>query len=376
MRYDIILRMNAKLKVRGLKRRGALPPPCVLLCAVLAFAQTALAAPKPLAASVTDTFKEILPLAFHALPEKMSQKTVWPLLGRDKLSYQRAFPVRPFVDELIMTGVSADGKRIKAAFPCKAAPGGFTNCWFKANDVLGLRAPLVWRDAPEEWTASNGVQCLVYRLNGSQRPVLLGRLRDGLDGWAMGELKFQDETFRLICCGDNAHMVFGKGVRGRLVLVKEHAPFSSDQYFTRMNELLGEAPFQVGLHWDNSTHPFLIPESGNGGCAALVTDFACYLFGVRNFDAGERFENPAEIRTGDVIALKGHYMAVLWREGEILHTIEGNFNSSIHRSSQAYSVRGGQLCGGKPFLNGWHYIDREIYAGGNPERTKGRKKSR
>ena len=71
------------------------------LCAVLALAQTALATPKPLAASFTDAFRESLPMAFHALPDKPSQKTVWPLLGRDKLSYQRAFPVRPFVDELI-----------------------------------------------------------------------------------------------------------------------------------------------------------------------------------------------------------------------------------------------------------------------------------
>lgn len=368
--------MSTNRKVRGMRRRGVLPPSGVLLCAVLVLAQTALATPKPLAASFTDAFKESLPMAFHALPEKTSQKTVWPLLGRDKLSYQRAFPVRTFVDEIIMTGVSADGKRIKAAFPHKAAPGGYTNGWFKADDVLGLRAPVAWRDTPEEWTASNGVQYLAYRPNGAQRPVLIGRLRDELDGWTMGELKFQDETFRLICCRDNAHTVFGKGVRSRLVLVKEHGPFSGDQYFTRMNELLGEEPFQSGLHWDNSTHPFLVPESGNGGCAALVTDFARYLFGARNFDSGERFANPAEIRTGDVIALEGHYMAVLWREGETLHTIEGNFNSSIHRSSQSYSLKGGQLRGGKPFLNGWHYIDREIYSGKNPEKLKGRKKSK
>ena len=368
--------MNAKLDIRGVKRRGVLPPSGVLLCAVLVLAQTALATPKPLAASFTDAFKETLPMAFHALPGKPSQKTVWPLLGRDKLSYQKAFPVRTFADELIMTGVSADGKRIKAAFPCKAAPNGYTNGWFKVDDVLGLRAPIVWRDAPAEWTASNDVQYLAYRPNGAQRPVLLGRLCDGLDGWTMGEQRFQDETFHLICCRDSAHTVFGKGVRGRLVLVKEHGPFSSDRYFTRMNELLVEAPFQTGLHWDNSTHPFLAPDHGNSGCAALVMDFANYMFGAPNFDAGERFDNPKEIRTGDVIALPGHYMAVLWREGETLHTIEGNFNSSICRSSQSYSLKGGRFHGGKGFLNGWHYVDRELYTGKNPEKPKGRTKSK
>ena len=369
--------MSANRKVPEAKRRIKMSPSEFLLCAaLLTLAQTTLAAPKPLSASVTDTFKEALPMAFHALPAKPSQKTVSPLLGRDKLSYQKSFSVSSFTDELIMTGVSADGKRIKAAFPCKAAPNGYTNGWFKADDVLGLRTPIVWRDAPEEWTASNGVQYLAYRPNGVQRPVLLGRLRDELDGWTMGELKFQDETFRLICCRDGAHTVFGKGVRNRLVLVKEHGPFTNDQYFTRMNELLVEEPFRPGLHWDNSTHPFLIPENGNGGCAALVTDFARYLFGARNFNAGERFDNPEEIRSGDVIALDGHYMAVLWREGEILHTIEGNFNSSIHRSSRYYSLKGGRLHGGKPFRNGWHYIDRELYTDGNPEKTKGRRKGK
>lgn len=160
------------------------------------------------------------------------------------------------------------------------------------------------------------------------------------------------------------------------MLVKEHGPFSNDQYFARMNELLCEEPFQVGLHWDNSTHPFLMPERGNGGCAALVTDFASYLFGAPTFDAGERFDNPKDIRTGDIIALPGHFIAVLWREGEILHTIEGNFNSSICRSSQTYSLKGGRFNGGRGFLNGWHYIDRELYAGGNPEKTKDRRRLR
>ena len=75
-------------------------------------------------------------------------------------------------------------------------------------------------------------------------------------------------------------------------------------------------------------------------------------------------------------ALPGHYMAVLWREGETLHTIEGNFNSSICRSSQTYSLKGGRFHGGKGFLNGWHYVDRELYAGKNPEKPKGRTKSK
>ena len=327
---------------------------------------------KPLA----ETFRNVLPMTFHALPAKPEQKVVCPLRGRDKLSYQKAFSVNAFADELALIGISGDGRRVKVAFPNAASPNGFTNGWFKADDVFGLRAPIVWRDSPREWAASNGVQYLVYRPNGRNRPVLSGCLRRGLEGWLIGEQRFKDEVFHLVCCVDCNHTVFGRPMRGRLVLLKEHGPFTNDQYFTRMNELLGEAPYQEGLRWTNATHPLLVPGNGNGGCAAAVTDFAGYMYGVRNFNAGQRFDDPKEIRSGDVIALKGHFMAVLWREGDILHTFEGNFNSSIHRSSRFYSMKDGRLHGGKPFSHGWHYVDRELYTGGDPRKQKNAKSER
>ena len=337
---------------------------------ILAGAVLAGTANAALSQPLAETFRNVLPMSFHALPAKPEQKVVWPLRGRDKLSYQRAFTVNAFTDELALIGVLGDGRRVKVAFPNASSPNGFTNGWFKAEDVFGLRAPIVWRASPREWAASNDVQYLIYRPNGRNRPVLSGGLRRGLEGWLIGELRFEDEVFHLVCCVDGGHTVFGRPMLGRLVLLKEHGPFTNDQYFTRMNELLGEAPYQEGLRWTNATHPLLVLGNGNGGCAAAVTDFAGYMYGARNFNVGQRFDDPKEIRSGDVIALKGHFMAVLWREGDILHTFEGNFNGAIHRSSTFYSMKDGRLHGGKPFAHGWHYVDHELYTGGDPRKPK------
>ena len=99
----------------------------------------------------------------------------------------------------------------------------------------------------------------------------------------------------------------------------------------------------------------LIASVGNGGCAALVTDFAAYNFNKGNFNAGEPFDKASEIRGGDVIQLEGHFFAVVSRTGDKLFTFDGNFNSTFRKSKTAYSIANGELKGGK-FLGGWHFM--------------------
>jgi hypothetical protein len=163
-------------------------------------------------------------------------------------------------------------------------------------------------------------------------------------------------------------------VAARLVFVREEHPFGESEneryYHERIEDLIGEDPYQPGRHWDNSTHPLLV-RSGNGGCAAFVTDFAKYLFDAHNFNAGEQFNDASEIRAGDVIALEGHFISIIDRYPDgTLYTMDGNCNSAIRRTKHAYSVVDGQLKGGK-FRHGWHYLSKPLDA---PDAGKHRKK--
>ena len=102
-----------------------------------------------------------------------------------------------------------------------------------------------------------------------------------------------------------------------------------------------------------------------------MTDFAKYVFGAGNFNEGERFDNASDIRAGDVIALDGHFVAVLFREGDKLTIMDGNCNSAIRITGSTYTVTKGEWCdGGKPagkkFLHGFHYLKEP------PPRRKGK----
>jgi hypothetical protein len=88
----------------------------------------------------------------------------------------------------------------------------------------------------------------------------------------------------------------------------------------------------------------------------MAADAATYFFDV-GLQAGERFEKVDEIRTGDVVYFKTHYIFVVYRKGSQLTTIEGNMNETVRQSSSAYSVSGGKFFARgqeREFSHGFH----------------------
>ncbi|MCR5414869.1 MAG: hypothetical protein K6F50_09135 [Kiritimatiellae bacterium] len=324
----------------------------LMLTAVL-FAACMHSASAALSPEAADALKEEMPFAFYALPKGKASK-VKPLVSDSKRRPDGRTVIDVKSSPMVLKEISADGKCVLASCPLPKDPESSTNAWFMAEDVLALG-----KAAPEKATAKE--QMLLFSPWGDKRPALVGCVPAGTEYLDFGERKAGREKFRLALVSSPA-TVCGESVSRRLVYAREQSGKVTDakSYAARIAEMMNEEPFRHGTFWDNTCRPLLV-QNGNLGCAAFVTDFAKYVFGADNFNQGEKFENPSEIRAGDVISIKGHFLAVLDRNGDRLVTMEGNFCSAIWHSDNSYGLmKGGWVQSGKlapdNFICGYHYL--------------------
>ena len=258
---------------------------------------------------------------------------------------------RPFVDRrnAVMLGeepfslisIAKDGRSLEMAVPVKPDAGKYTNRWFRTEEVLGK---VNWK--PEEYTTA--CQHLLYLNRGKQAVELIGALEK--DTWcvSLGTVVLGKVTYRLLQVhGD--YEACGVANAARLFLAREAPPVKTQaEYNTRAAELLAEHAYRQGRPW-GKMKPALLTKEGAFECAAMASDFARYMFGTGLY-AGEKFTDPSEVRAGDIIHFKSHFIAVVFRgKGGQLHTIEGNMNSVVNQSKTYYSVKNGKIyAGGKP----------------------------
>ena len=333
---------------------------------IVLVALTAAGAPPPPALV---KLKESAPVSFYGLPKKNILKTN-PIASPKKKAKNRNVTVDLRKSPLVLLGFSDDFKCLEATYPVSKDGSEHTNGWFLVEDVLWLGGRKPPADATSEGTL------FLYNPYGEKRPALFGCKEKGTTYLDFGtRMVGKDEfTLALVSGGD---ALYESTVSGQLVYVVDQGPLDDEStYPDRVEALIAEDPYQPGRHWDNGNHPILV-ASGNGGCAAFVTDFAKYCFNAGNFNQGERFVDPAEVRSGDVIQLEGHFMAVLFRTGDKLYTMEGNCNSAIRRTDSAWSLSGGKWCmGGKPapdnFICGYHYLKepQPMRKGKGPKKKK------
>ena len=305
---------------------------------------------------------ERAPVAFYGMPA-VRQFKVSPLVSEEKRSKDRKVVVDLKTSPLVLHGFSADFKCVEVTYP---VPKGttFAKGWFLVDDVLS-----VGKNEPTQ--ATTGSNMLLFAPEGKRRPTLVGCVDKGTPYHDFGKRKVGREELKLVLVGGSFREVNGCSIGGRLAYAREQGPLDDEStYPDRIADLMSEEPYQPGMHWDNDNHPILV-DNGNGGCAAFVTDFAKYVFGAGNFNEGEQFEKAEDIRAGDVIALDGHFVAVLFRDGEKLTIMDGNCNSAIRFTDKTYTVTKGEWCnGGKPadkkFLHGFHYLKAP------PPRRKGK----
>ena len=302
------------------------------------------------------------PVAFYGIPAGRQFK-VNPLVSSEKRTKDRKVVVDLKSAPLVLHRFSEDLKCAEVTYPVPKSTA-FAKGWFYVDDVIALG-----KQEPKTATAKSTL--LLFAPTGKKRPTLVGCAEKGTSYSDFGVRKAMREDMNLVLVGGEFRDVNNCSPNGRLAFAREQGPLDDEStYPDRIADFMSEESYQPGLHWDNDTHPLLV-RNGNGGCAAFVTDFAKYVFGASNFNVGERFDKASEIRAGDVIALDGHFVAVLFREGDKLTVMDGNCNSAIRFTDKTYTVTKGEWTdggksSGKAFLHGFHYLKAP------PPRRKGK----
>ncbi len=129
-------------------------------------------------------------------------------------------------------------------------------------------------------------------------------------------------------------------------------------YKTRMNAFINDPRWANGVSW--SQIPPKLSTYNCYGCFAYGCDFTTYVYGVNNYQEGQAFYSPSEIRTGDVIRISGHTFVVLERNGNDLYTAEGAWSDAVRIANPGYKVTAsGGLTdtwgNAKTFETGYHF---------------------
>lgn len=136
---------------------------------------------------------------------------------------------------------------------------------------------------------------------------------------------------------------------------------ASSTYDQKVSAFLNDSRWRNGASYNSSRRPYISSYSSSG-CCAYCADFVQYVYG-KSLNAGSKFYNPSEIKSGDVIKVDGsqHWFVVLYRNGNQLITAEGNWTGGcVCYSTSSYTVSGNTLMrnGNKfrTFSFGYHYM--------------------
>ncbi len=116
-------------------------------------------------------------------------------------------------------------------------------------------------------------------------------------------------------------------------------------YATKMNEFIRDARWKDYASYGPRS-PYISGWSSSG-CCAYAADFAAYVYGeygtVRYSKYFTHFTSAADIRTGDIISIPGHWFVVLERNGNSIRAAEGNVSGKWARITNKYRIDNGQL---------------------------------
>jgi len=290
---------------------------------------------------------ERLPAAFVPVPASGAVK-IFPLVSEKRKSPDRKYAITVDGTPFAITAIGEGGKLVEMLVPAGLHTEEFTNRWFKAEDVFGK---IKWKLEP--YTPE--VPCLAY-LSGGKGPLeLVAKIPGGTPCAVLGTVVAGKAPRKL--------MQVRKPLKGggqensfMLVFLKENPPVKTQaEYDARAKQMMAEHAFRTGRPW-GKMFPSILGNTSCFECAAMAADAATYMLDG-DLGSGERFEKVDEIRSGDVVHFKSHYIFVIYRKGSQLTTIEGNMNETVRQSSSAYSVSGGKFFAHgaeREFTHGFH----------------------
>ena len=290
---------------------------------------------------------ERLPATFVPVPASGAVK-IFPLVSDKRKSPDRKYAITVDGTAFAITAIGEGGKIVEMSVPAGLHTTEFTNRWFKAEDVFGK---IKWKLEPYTPEAP----CLAY-LSGGKGPLeLVAKIPGGTPCAVLGTV-VADKAPRKLVQVRKPLKGGGRDNEFMLVFLKENPPVKTQaEYDARAKQMMAEHAFRTGRSW-GSGFPSVLGNTSCFECAAMAADATTYMFDGA-FGAGERFEKVEEIRSGDIVHFKTHYIFVIYRKGSQLTTIEGNMNESVRQSSSAYTVSGDKFFAGgqeKEFTHGFH----------------------
>ena len=317
----------------------------VLTILVIFGASAAFAAAMP--EEIEKQLGERLPAAFVPIPASGATK-IFPLVSDKRKSPDRKYAITVDGTPFAITAIGDGGKLVEMSVPAGLHTEEFTNRWFKAEDVFGK---IKWKLEP--YTPE--VPCLAY-LSGGKGPLeLVAKIPGGTPCAVLGTVVANKSSQKLV---QVRKPLKGGGQENSFMLVflKENPPVKTQaEYDARAKQMMAEHAFRTGRPW-GKMFPSVLGNTSCFECAAMAADASTYMFDG-DLGSGERFEKVDEIRSGDVVHFKSHYIFVIYRKGSQLTTIEGNMNETVRQSSSAYSVSGGKFFAHgaeREFTHGFH----------------------
>ena len=317
----------------------------VLTILVIFGASAAFAAAMP--EEIEKQLSERLPAAFVPIPASGAVK-IFPLVSDKRKSPDRKYAITVDGTPFAITAIGDGGKLVEMSVPAGLHTEEFTNRWFKAEDVFGK---IKWKLEP--YTPE--VPCLAY-LSGGKGPLeLVAKIPGGTPCAVLGTVVANKSSQKLV---QVRKPLKGGGQENSFMLVflKENPPVKTQaEYDARAKQMMAEHAFRTGRPW-GKMFPSVLGNTSCFECAAMAADASTYMFDG-DLGSGERFEKVDEIRSGDVVHFKSHYIFVIYRKGSQLTTIEGNMNETVRQSSSAYSVSGGKFFAHgaeREFTHGFH----------------------
>ena len=317
----------------------------VLTILVIFGASAAFAAAMP--EEIEKQLGERLPAAFVPIPASGATK-IFPLVSDKRKSPDRKYAITVDGTPFAITAIGDGGKLVEMSVPAGLHTEEFTNRWFKAEDVFGK---IKWKLEP--YTPE--VPCLAY-LSGGKGPLeLVAKIPGGTPCAVLGTVVANKSSQKLV---QVRKPLKGGGQENSFMLVflKETPPVKTQaEYDARAKQMMAEHAFRTGRPW-GKMFPSVLGNTSCFECAAMAADASTYMFDG-DLGSGERFEKVDEIRSGDVVHFKSHYIFVIYRKGSQLTTIEGNMNETVRQSSSAYSVSGGKFFAHgaeREFTHGFH----------------------
>ena len=131
-------------------------------------------------------------------------------------------------------------------------------------------------------------------------------------------------------------------------------------YYNKMIKFIKDPRWKNHIGWGYYQKSKLNKNSGTIGCAAYCYDWVKYMYGHNGLTTGaKKYTSANDIKTGCIVHWKyndndQHWFVVVSRDGNKIHSIEGNAAGMTRDSTSVYKIKNGVLYAGNRVIDNKH----------------------